>query len=214
LINERTDAHAVVTLSSGLRDSLILLLATAALTGLLAPLVIGIVQTRNQRRLKSFEADIARQTKIIDDQVSFLDRFADALWTYQLLLIAPLYYGQFGMHSSPTPADQEATPYVASRSDYFTQSSLQLGTIRAEIGKAVRLVPMETWNLLKDLYYKQLLQLDLDVTRLLVDGPNEANASRWQTAQERVLVELAGAIDQIVERLADDFSLKAPPKRS
>ena len=220
-------------MSSGLRDSLILLLATGALTGLLAPLVIGVVQTRNQRRLKAYEADIARQSKIIDDQVALLDRFAEALWTYQLLLIAPLYYGQFvtgpiarsnfrrrrsprslGRRDRGARPEQITAIYEAARSDYFAQAGLKLGTIRAEIGKAVRLVPGPTWDLMKDLYYEHLLRLDLKVTRLLWDGPGEENASEWQAVQGRVLRELAEAIDQIVERLADDLSLAAHYERN
>jgi hypothetical protein len=190
---------------SPLAQGLILLLATALISGLLVPLVINRVQARNQQRLKEFEGYVARQSKVIDDQVRFLERLADALWAYELMLIAPLYYGQSSLYRK----QGDSGPYGAAVTKYFEHASDQLGVIRSEIGKAVRLVPEDMWNDLKNLYYRVLLPLDLAATDLLLDGPSESNHAEWSKLQQRVLTDLAIAIDQAIDRTAEVLSLKA-----
>lgn len=190
---------------SPLTQGLILLVATALLSGLLVPLVINRVQARNQQRLKDHEADVARQSKVIDDQVRFLEKLADLLWSYELMLITPLYYGQSSLYSRPG----DSGPYGTAVTKYFENASDLLGAIRSEIGKAVRLVPEDLWNDLKHLYYQELLQLDLAATRLLLDGPSEMNHVEWSNLQERVLTDLAIAIDETIDRTARMLSLKA-----
>jgi hypothetical protein len=40
---------------------------------------------------------MTRQSKIIEEQGALVQRHSSHLWEYQLLLIAPLYYGQPGL---------------------------------------------------------------------------------------------------------------------
>ena len=190
---------------SPLAQGLVLLLATALISGLLVPLVINRVQARNQRRLKDHEADVARQSKVIDDQVRFLEKVADLLWTYELTLIGPLYYGQSSMHSR----QGDSGPYDAAVAKYFATAGDLLGAIRSEIGKAVRLVPEDLWNDLKHLYYRELLPLDLAATSLLLDGPSKMNQVEWSKLQQRVLTDLAVDIDETIDRTARVLLLKA-----
>lgn len=190
---------------SSFGQAIILLLLTALISGLLVPLVINHVQTRNQQRLKKFEADVARQTQVITDQVSFLERLADALWAFELALIAPLYYGQSAFYQGQGTEG----PYNVSMNKYLDNASDQLGLIRAEIGKAARLVPSDLWNELKALYYDQLLVLDLKATELFLASPSESNQSEWRSLHDRVLVDLANSIDTTIDRTAGVLSLKA-----
>jgi len=198
-------------------NGLILLLATALVSGLLAPWVVDRIQTRNQRRLKVFESDLTRQSRIIDEQGAMIQRLSGLLWEFQLSLIAPLYYGQPGLRrysvrdrpASPTAAPEATVqPYEDAVRTYLANSSRMLGAIRAEIGGAVRLVPLDQWTNLKDLYYQELLRLDLEVTQLILGGPTEENAALWQRTQSHVLRDLAMALDETIDGLAGALGLK------
>ena len=79
---------------SRLVEGLILLLATASISGFMVPFIVNRVQVRNQQRLKTFEADLARQLKIIEEQGALVQRLSVTLWECQSLLIDPIHYGQ------------------------------------------------------------------------------------------------------------------------
>jgi hypothetical protein len=88
-------------------QSVALLVLTAVLTGLLVPVVKGLIDDRklkmqkafDDERLRSqkeFEADLARQASVIDAQVQLLDELAEVLWGYQKLLLKVTYYAVTG----------------------------------------------------------------------------------------------------------------------
>jgi hypothetical protein len=186
-----------------LEDSLIVLLATALLSGFLVPFILNKVQARSQQRQKQFEADLARQTAVIEEQVALIDRFSTALWEFQLTLIAPLYYGQF----SHIPA-REPEAYQQAAKKYHSEAGGILGSIRAEIGKAVRLVPREHWLKLRSLYYEELLAIDLRVTPLILSGPTDADSEEWRRTQDYAVNTLAEIVDTTVDQLAETLQLK------
>src|SRR5690348_5015161 len=72
-----------------------LLLSTAGLTGLLVPYILKVIDNRKQREQKQYEAELTRQSKIIDAQVQLMERLSDALWEYQLLAITVTYYQSY-----------------------------------------------------------------------------------------------------------------------
>ena len=205
---------------SALRDGLILLLVTALVSGVFAPFVVNRIQTKNQERLKVFEADVARQSKIIEEQAALITRMSTVLWEFQLTVIAPLYYGQPGLRrggpretqsqdSLPDPSrEAQMEPYEDAAKNYLANAGRILGTIRAEIGGAVRLVPARQSKALRDLYYQELLDLDLKVTRLITQGPTGENEKEWQTTQSYILRDLAVKLDSVVDELAEALGLK------
>jgi hypothetical protein len=188
---------------TALEDSLIVLFATAALSGFLVPFILNKVQVRSQQRQKQFEADLARQATVIQEQVALIEKLSTALWEFQLTLIAPLYYGQF----FDIPAN-ELEAYQKAAKKYLAEAASILGSIRAEIGKAVRLVPRAQWLKLRNLYYHDLLELDLRVTPLILSGPTEANLVEWRQTQTYAVHELAGIVDTTVDELAETLKLK------
>lgn len=190
---------------TGLQDSLILLFATAGISGFLVPFILNRVQVRNQQRQKQLEADLARQAKVIEEQVALLERLAAELWSFQLMLIAPLYYGQEAFFNMQTIGPET---YQEAARKYLSGASIILGSIRTEIGKAVRLVPQETWQNLRKLYYDELLPLDLKVTKLLSSGPAAADRKSWHETQIYALEKLADIFDATVDDLAEKLQLK------
>jgi hypothetical protein len=208
-------------MSEQLINGLILLGATAVVSGILAPYIVNRIQIANQRRLKVFEGDLARQSKIISDQEELIRTLASLLWEFQLKLIAPLYYGQGGFpkakrehhtdiqgSSSANEYEPSSSPYEKAVSDYWDNAGRLLGLIRAEIGAAVRLVPEDLWVELRTLYYSSLLPLDLKVTRLILENRNQRNAQEWQEAHTYALQDFAGTLDATVNSLAARLRLK------
>jgi hypothetical protein len=206
---------------SSLQNGLILLLVTALVSGVFAPFVVNRIQAKNQERLKVFEADVARQSKIIEEQAALITRMSTVLWEFQLTLIAPLYYGQPGLRRGGTPRETQSQdslpdpsreaqmePYKDAAKNYLANAGRILGTIRAEIGGAVRLVPARQSKALRDLYYQELLHLDLKVTRLITQGPTGENEKEWQTTQSYILSDLAVKLDSVVDELAEALGLK------
>jgi hypothetical protein len=207
-------------MSSTVYDGLVLILATAAISGLLVPAIVNRIQVQNQRRLKTFEAELARQGKIIEEQGEFVTRLSTLLWEYQLAAIAPLYYGQPGMgaagsavaspSSSRGPSSDESgfSPFHDARTRYLTDATSLLGAIRAQVGGAVRLVPDRTWLVLRALYYDHLLHVDLRVTRLLLSDPSQVNDRNWAELHSFILDDLATLFDRTIDELSDVLKLK------
>ena len=98
--------------------------------------------------------------------------------------------------------------YEDAAKNYVANAGRLLGAIRAEIGGAVRRVPARQWKALRDLYYQELLALDLKVTRLIMQGPTSENAEEWLTTISYVLRDFAVILDRIVDELAEALGLK------
>ena len=127
---------------SSLQNGLILLLVTALVSGVFAPFVVNQIQAKNQERLQVFEADVARQSKIIEEQAALITRMSTVLWEFQLTLIAPLYYGQPGLRRGGMPRETQTQdslsdpsreaqmePYKDAAKNYLANAGRILGTI-------------------------------------------------------------------------------------
>jgi hypothetical protein len=204
---------------SRLVEGLILLLATASISGFMVPFIVNRVQVRNQQRLKTFEADLARQLKIIEEQGALVQRLSVTLWECLSLLIDPIHYGQSTLRNlelaaktdleSKSPEHQSRpTMYDQAVSQYLDNCTRLLGSIRADIGSAVRLVPEDQIRILKRLWYEELLPLDLIVTRLILVGPTPSNSKEWAKTHSRILEDLAKKLDTTIDGLAAALGLK------
>ena len=199
-------------------QGLILLAATALVSGLLAPYIVNRIQVANQQRLKTYEADLARQSKIIEQQEALIQRLSSLLWEFQLVLIAPIYYGQpaFRLQQSTNEQGESSSGAVQSKTsayddaakNYMANAGRLLGSIRAEIGGALRLVPADQWSILKELYYKELLPLDMQVTKRVLEGPTNENEGKWTQLHKYILHDFAEILDKTVDGLAAALSLK------
>jgi hypothetical protein len=92
-----------MTLTPEFFQNVILLVLTVAFTGLLAPYILKKVDERKSRELlrldevrhreqKLFEAELVRQSKIIDAQALLLDALSNLVWKFQLNIIDVSYY--------------------------------------------------------------------------------------------------------------------------
>lgn len=73
-------------------EKLVLLLITAALTGVLVPVVSGWLSEARFREQKVFEAELQRQRDIVSAQSDLLKRLSALLWEFQLMNIDVSFY--------------------------------------------------------------------------------------------------------------------------
>lgn len=174
-------------------QSLLLLVATAALTGVLVPLIKGYMDDRKFRQQKLFEAELARQGKVIEAQVQLLESLAQLLWDFQLLAIAVTYY--------KTLPDEKR--YQLAFDEYDKQSWVFFSKIRTEISKARRLTSERTYQgLLK--YYEDWLMKNDNALMSLVK--RHASHEDWLN-HHNLLFNGAEETDRVMTQLAEEFRL-------
>jgi type II secretory pathway pseudopilin PulG len=170
-------------ISQELIEKVVLLILAAVLTGFLLP----------------YEASLARQSKIIDAQVQLLESLASLLWEYQLLAIEVSYFH---------PIEQMAL-YSAASEQYEQKTSTTFAKIRAEISKALHLTSAETYENLKQLYYEQLLPLDVSLSRLMREQLSATvRVAGWGDFNKYAVYTLADIIDGTLDKLAGELRLK------
>ena len=111
-------------------ENIVLLVLTALITGLGIPWVLKRVAERKLREQKRFEADLARQGKIIEAQSKLLDDLSQLLWKWRYLAKKVVYYG----------AQENRERYDLARRQYDEKVWDILNEFRAEISRSRRLV--------------------------------------------------------------------------
>ena len=180
--------------SQAFLEKIVLLVAAAGLSGLLVPVITAKIANTRLQEQKLFEAELARQTKVIDAQVQLLEQLAELLWEYQLLAIDVSYY-----HFA-----KDQNLYTTASKKYEEKAGTILCKIRAEISKSLRLTSPQMYQKLKNLYYKELLGLDLRV-RNLVDGHD----NKWAEFNNYAVRELSEIVDIILNDLARELKLRS-----
>jgi len=187
--------HGGVAMSLGddFLGKAILFILAAIVTGFAIPLIFKQIETRKLEAQKRFEADLARQNKVIEAQVQLLENLSQLLWEFQLSAIEVSYY----------QASKDQSLYQNALKKYDEQVGSVLGRIRAEISKALRLTSDGTYAGLKDLYYKGLLDLDMRL-RSLVEGRD----SKWLDFNRYAVYDFAERVDNALNALAKELRLK------
>lgn len=140
-----------------------------------------------------FETELARENAIISAQVVLIDKLTDLLWEYQLLAIEVTYY----------QSHEDQTNYVAAVAEYDAKAGDLLGKIRAEISKSLRLTSIETYNRLIQLYYDDLIELDVNL-RILIEGVSDD----WLSLNQYAVYTLSVNVDNVINDLAFELNLR------
>ena len=181
-------------------QSVALLLATAALTGLLVPWIKGKVDAKSHREQKKYEADLARQQKIIDAQATLLTDFADAAWGYHALLAQVTYYKLEGFYGLKGQQGQYDTAFQV----YDQKSWEFLSRLRVQMSKAQSLTERETQDHL-EMLFRELLDRDGDLS-VMASRP-DATAQEWQQLHTTIFWTLGAKIDGVLSRIAAEVEL-------
>ena len=172
---------------------------TAAITGLLVPIVKAINDQRYFKEQRRYEAELARQSAVIEAQAKLLDDISTALWEYALALIAVSYYKT---HDDSIRANKAFF-------DYEDKSVSRLGRIQALISVSRRLVSAERCAELTQIY-QRFLELDLS---LLNVQQSRAGKDQWRIQHNEAFMAQA-PISEVLHEMAQEMRLASRPPKS
>jgi hypothetical protein len=185
-------------------EAVLVLVVTAALTGLLVPVVKARMDEKRLREQQLFEARLARQSKIIESQAALLESLAQTLWEFRMLMM------ELAFHRVERPHDR----YQAALATYEDKAWDLFAKFRTEISEARRLTSAETHGKLRDLYYKTLIPLDRKLYELLRldtargEGQRDASAdAEWQRFYDLLFGEITDVIDGVLNDVAEELRL-------
>jgi hypothetical protein len=180
-------------------QSVMLLVLTAVLTGLLVPIVKSFVDAGTLKRQKESDAERARQASVIDAQIQLLDELASVLWGHQKMLLRITYYATTGNREKHDEAFRA----------YDDQSWDSLGSLLALISKTRWLASSEIQGRLEQLYLQLVGEVDGGILRL-----READAGRdamdtagWRVMANLFFGELRMEIEAVLTSLAQQLRL-------
>lgn len=179
-------------------ENLLLLLITALLTGLLVPLVKAQMDDKKYRQQKQFEAQLARQSKVIESQVTLLENLSQLLWEFHFSCLEVSYYAQNASYKKR---------YNEAMKEYDRKSWVLMTKIGTEIGKAQRLVSDGAYAKLKDFYDRWMIDVDNKISAL---NHRKASPEEWRIHHYSVFREGDKKIDEVLGLLARELRLEAP----
>jgi RNAse (barnase) inhibitor barstar len=177
-------------------EKVILLVITALLTGFGIPYVLKRIEERKLREQKKFEADLVRQSKIIEAQSKLLDALSGLLWNWRYLAKKVVYYG----------AEENMERYDSAKKQYEEDIWGILYEFRIEISKSRRLVSETAYARLDSLYKYVVGEIDVKISDII--HANELDAKKSKEMAKRFSVEVSKKLDDSIDDLASELNLK------
>ena len=182
------------TLSQSFIEKIVIVVLTALLARLIVPYVLKLVDEAKHKRQKTFEADLARQGKIIEAQSELIDDITKTLWEWRYLSIKVAYYG----------VEHQKSLYTAARKDYEARIWDVLSALRFQITKSRRLVSEGSYNTLVALY-DRIVEIDAHGTPT---ADPEQKMEEFRELNKLLRWEMTEKLDEVVDMLAKDVRLK------
>jgi hypothetical protein len=176
-------------------ESLILLGATAALTGVLAPIIVGITNRNRLNEQKQYEEELKRDTAFFEAQTQFLKDFSTAVWDYLDQALAVSYAG----HYAPERFDERWELYDK-------ESFALLGRIGSQVSTARTLFSSETADSLHD-FYRGWLEDDFDIGLSTRARDPSMTPAKWQDWHDPMHVESQERASALIRAVAEEAGL-------
>jgi hypothetical protein len=188
----------------GLTQQLILLAATAAVSGLGVPIVLKRIDESRTQELKNREAAISRQAKIIDAQASFLDELSQVLWEWRYAAMKITYYGSSGK--------QEL--YEQSCEEYQSEIWLHLNKIRCITSKSRRLASENCYQELLKFYFR-IVDLDKRIFKAInIVEPKWERELELSDLNVEIFELVSPEIDELLFLISHRLGLQSEFRRS
>jgi hypothetical protein len=171
----------------------LLLILTAVLTGLLVPFINAILADQKFREQRRFEAELARQAKIIDAQNELLGELEKIVYGFQLRALALAWY---------KTQDKNSAKYQESLKAYEDSSWVFFSDMHTRLGKARRLTSPKVYEELER-FYSALRELDSNLVKLVRKDTTE---EEWK-AFSALIQQSGGQTEHIMNLLAQDYGL-------
>ena len=178
-----------------------LLILTALITGFGVPYVLRLIDARKMREQKKFEAELARQDKLLNAQSALLDEITRLVWAWRYLAKQVVYYGSRGDNDR----------YMAAKARYEDDVWGLLNGLRTQISKARRLVSEAAFERLNELYGYVVYDVDLKVSDLT--GRSELDRAACGEVAQRFSAEVSGRLDDAIFDLASELRLTSQSMR-
>jgi len=184
-----------------LTEQLTLLLATAFLTGIVAPYVLKSVDHRRSKEQQISDEAKARQNAIIQAQERLLDEIGSLFWEIRYAIIRLTYYGT----KVEMETDAQAR-FEQAFTDYHERLWPLLHQIRVRVSTSRRLASENCYQQLLSLY-ERFIETDREL----------AKAQRMEVPQRRIAYldmnsaiyhDLTMRIDDVLDGLACELRLK------
>jgi len=190
-------------------QQIVLIVLTAVLSTLLIPLIFRWIdwsrekrekdlETQRNRQQKRFEADLARQSKIIDAQDALLNNLSQQLWRFRYLAMAVSLYPPGGDYAG---SQEAAESYDEDSWDVFNK-------VRVSISESRRLVSERAYADLLDFYGNVMVPFDKDIVKEVIrtkDGYDRLNRYIYDVFTIKV--------EEVIYRLSKEVQLTADQMR-
>jgi hypothetical protein len=177
-----------------LRDSLILLAATAVLTGLLVPVIKGRMDDRRTAVQRQANEDLQRDSRFVDAQTELLDRLSTDLWRIAGKILAVSYYAAWGSR------DQFGSAW----NTYDATSFDEMFELRANVSRAERLLSRAAHEQLAGLHAWWQSELDFRLSTMARGAETE---DAWNAFHREVGTELFHRTDTTLKTIARDVGV-------
>jgi hypothetical protein len=178
-----------------LRDNLVLLGATALLTGLLVPVVTGRMDDRRLARQRRAQEDLARDSTFIEAQIDLLSRLSTDLWRLAGKTLSVSYYATSGSREQ----------FAEAWHTYDSTSFDELFELRAHVSRSQRLLSNEAQEQLAELHRWWFGDLDVRLTAMAREAT--ADDRRWGDFHTSTMVALFERIDLVLGTIARDVGV-------
>jgi hypothetical protein len=186
--------------SQGFAENIILLLLAALVTGFGIPYVLKRIEERKLLQQKKFEADLARQSKIVEAQSKLLEDITQVLWKWRYLAKKVVYYA----------SGKNKKLYQTAKTEYNEKVWDVLDEFRVVISRSRRLVSERAYEDLCLLYKYVVHDLDRKVSDIIeMDVPNINEALELGS---RFSKEVSQKLDDEIDSIADEMELKVYSK--
>lgn len=179
-----------------------LIVITGGLSGILIPVIDGEISAGRLKDQIEFQAELQRQSDIVDAQIQLLRRLSELYWEFQLMNINVSFYKLYGNDAGFRSA---VIKYQDSAGDL-------LGRIRTEMSASRRLVSPDVYEQLSTLYYDILLPIDSNLENLINQG-DQASDENWQEQHNASFGIAQEKIDNTLKDLAFAMDLAAATAR-
>ena len=186
-----------------LTESIVLLFLTAAISGLLIPLVLRTVDQGRTTQLKDRESQLDRQARVIDAQSKLLDDLTADLWRWRYISIKLTYYGEA----------RDEPRYTEVEREYDNDLWEIMNSIRNEVSRSRRLLSEAAYERLELFYRTTMVSLGRDIDRMRAmpiraqSTNDEPHLPGWSELNSRIYRDVTREIDDLLRRVADDAKL-------
>ncbi|HYO92207.1 MAG TPA: hypothetical protein VEQ40_11250 [Pyrinomonadaceae bacterium] len=190
-------------------EKALLIVITATSTGLVIPIVLKRIDRRrlkeekenDERRdqaRKIFEAELARQSTILEAQSKFLDDISKIFWTWRYMNLKVVYYGS---------KDNQEEKYRQAKGEFDKRIWDVFNEMRREISRSRRLISEEAYKKLIELL-RYLQEIDSEVSELVEAEFDGDSIKKYAELYERRISNVSEIIDEALNDLAQELRLK------